>query len=405
MSEPGDDSPFESDPVAGPDSTEPGPPLRAPTWTEVVGLANDAFTASNHWLLATDKLHVAIHVLGIDPNDAALGPLRTAMRFLLREVRGPQAEVSLSYFDLPGGGVLTPKSVKPETRDGWRRLSTALTHPAARARLFDLLWQTGGTSVLADCGAALDAYLEVAALRPYRLQQPGSEGGPMLEAGEIEWQRHDRDLALGRALTISHVASRAEAGAKSAARSREIGLSRLDEYLGDARPNAGNTLLLLALLVRQRRLLSDDQRAALNRSLEAALSKYAAQDYLVDELAELLIRLLPGQRSRAQRLRVKARLAIADDRPQPAVKMHFLERAAALARDFRIEDLRVEATRRMQAIKWEDLGLQTFRSETELPWEAAQADVLRMCEGATWREALRTWLLSPSPTGSVEEWS
>ncbi|KAA1399655.1 hypothetical protein [Aeromicrobium ginsengisoli] len=307
-----------------------------------------------------------------------------------------RAHVEMAPSGLHNGVPLALKRVPVEDLDVWRRIAKDVTHPAAKAHFYDLLFKKGGPRALNDAVEAVHAYMEVAKVDHYEVQV-GEE-----EERQFKWAAHNRNMAMGRALSLRHVVAKDSASAALVEEVQGLALRCINRILLDPSPHIGDLLMLVRLLTRGRRTLAPQQSEALKVAIEQALHKHQDRDHVIDDLVAQLILLEPSRADELNRVRVQARLTIAESQPHASVKMIHLERAATLARNHQFRDLHDEAIKQMQRISPEDLGFQTFSSEAPLQAEVLAAEIQRVSEGADWRDSLTSWLQTGSPSGNAE---
>ncbi|GAA1910642.1 hypothetical protein GCM10009737_10100 [Nocardioides lentus] len=389
----GDDAPG---PENG-DHEQESAPTRAPTWEEVIECANLAFLVGGHWHRVAGRLKGIVHSRGLDENDPLLVPLRRGLNFSLDPRAGDHANVDLSPVGFQSARqALSIKSVPPAEVDAWRTLATEADHPAAKAHFHDLLFKRGGPQALHHAAAAVASYMDVARVDHYVPEGDGEE------ERRFQWNAHSRNLAMGRALSLRHVVARDPASAHLVEDSQRLALARLGQLLDDPEPHIGDILLLIRLLTRGRRTLASAQALTLKALIESAVDKHRDRDDVVDALVAQLLLLEPSRATELNRLRVQVRLDLAASQSRGGVRMIHLERAASLARDFQIRDLHDEAIRQMQRASASDLDFQTFSTEGALQAEVIAAEIVRVSDGASWRDALTSWLKTGSPSGNAE---
>lgn len=382
----------------GPDpSAELPSATRAPTWEEVINCANLAFLVGGNWHRVAGRLAAIIRSQNLNENDPLLVSLRRGLNFYLDTRDGNAVNVEMAPVGFQSAGKLASiKSVPAKEVDAWRRIATEADHPAAKAHFHDLLFRRGGPQALQHASAAITSYMDVARVDHY------VPAGDDDEERQFHWTAHSRNLAMGRALSLRHVVARDPESVHLVEDSQRLALERLGQLLSDRESHIGDLLLLIRLLTRSRRTLAAAQAVSLKSVIESALDKHRDRDDVVDALVAQLLLLEPSRAPELNRLRVQVRLDIAASQPRGGVRMIHLEGAASLARDFQFRDLHDEAIRQMQRASPEDLDFQTFAHEGALQVEVVAAEIVQVSEGATWRDALTSWLQSGSPSGSAE---
>jgi hypothetical protein len=291
-----------------------------------------------------------------------------------------------SFFEpmMEGEGFCYPPrldSITDEECEVWGAVADAVSSPIARARLNDLCFERRWGDVGARGRAAINAYLEMATVDPYSLDE---NRRLLVSLGRVDWL--SRALANGSGMGDVERVERTAAAIVVAA----------IESLAQERPEAGVALGLIETLV-------DAERAEADDLLNAARMKYGSDHWNLDQTLVLQLRRLRGndeRRESLQRDRVLGAMKHAET-CEPLVKMHFLQEAIKLARDYGLADLTQESTRRLQSISEEDLGLKEVRVEVPLPPGAIEAGVAEILNVGSWQDALRQ-LCSVPPSGSLD---
>jgi len=379
-------------------------PVPEPTISAVVRLADEAFGASGDWWQLPNDVHAGLDRLRWPEQGPGATALRHAVGFWLREVRPgdgrSRTQVDLVHHELTGGEwhPPQPRTVADDVAERWRAIAGQSTSAMARARCADLLVKRGGSAAPAWAEVAMSAYLQLASRQPHtvHLGEEYSEPGSYT----IQVDEHAAIQALGRGMSLQHIARSQPGSAQLASELRDLAFSIAAELLNDARPHVGPIMQLLSLLDSDA-LLSGAQQQTLLHLLERALDRHQDQPWTVDEAAALLTRRAPARRQELIRRRIQARLDLAEAAAQPAVRQAHLEDAARLAEQHNVRDLRDQATLGLQSIDREDLGLVEFSAQVSIPRALLDAKVERLAAGWNRAEALQAWLTDPPPTGDV----
>ncbi|MEG3635209.1 DUF4209 domain-containing protein [Micromonospora palythoicola] len=388
----GDASPSDAD---APDSE---PVLRPPTEDDLAHLVDLAFATATAWTRLPDRFYTLARGTGIDPDSAPTQPVLRALGFFLtEETKAGRRLVELRWKTGFHTEALPPprlRSVADAEAEAWERLAGKVTHPAARARLLDMLVLRGGTGTPDRAAAAVAAYLDHAMAPSTVIRRSGDDDV------EARWLDRGLTLSLGRALSLTRIAAAAATGPAITKRAVAVALNFAGARVRSKRPQVGSALSTLALLAANRGLLDPAETAQLLSLIEEEAAHHADLDHVVDQLMDLLILVDPSRREAAHRLRVKTRLDLAVGR-EPMVAMGFLEEAARLARTFHLDDLRDEAVREMQRVARFDHGLRSISTQITIPGPIIDAEVRRASDGADWRESMSNWLATPAPSGDL----
>jgi hypothetical protein len=285
---------------------------------------------------------------------------------------------------MEGDGFSYPPRLDTITSDDcavWGAVADAVRSPVARARLNDLCFERRCGDPGARGRAAIDAYLEMAAIDPYSLDE---NRRLFVSLGRVDW--------LGRAATH---ASRMRDGERIERAVAAI-VSAATESLEREEQEPGVALGLIAALV-------DADRAEADELLERARAKYAGDQWNLDQTLVLQLRRLKGEDERRETLQRDRVVGLMEhaEKCEPLVRMSFLQDAIKLARDYGSTDLVEECTRRLQSIGEDDLGLQEVRVELPLPPGTIEAGVKEILDLESWQDALRQ-LCSNPPSGDTE---
>jgi len=266
----------------------------------------------------------------------------------------------------------------------WLEAADRVQSALARARLNDICWEGGFGPDRGNRGRrAADAYFEHAeALAPYD-HQPADSLVPMARldalkrAGRIAGQLSDGER-LARICEAAHSAAR--------------------ESLASSNYEPGVALGLIGALLEAR--YAD---AAIDGLLSTARERYASDRFILADVLQLeLTRASTTERQVALQRELIFNAVVQADQTEGLVRMHHLENAITMARDFGQPDLVDELTARLQALGDEDLGLVAQSVTTEIPREAVEEYLSRFTNATDWREAFLRLIQSP-PSGNVAE--
>ncbi|WP_160050482.1 hypothetical protein [Nocardiopsis sp. FR4] len=318
------------------------------------GLNPQISSAAVRELLMTFSYSLQSTPIGSSKPDTSLVPLK-----------GP------SYFPRP------LNDADDQTRALWVDLTSAVTHPVARARCADILFALKLARNRRDAAEqAVRAYLDTV-------------GG--------SFQVYEQGEGLLRALTLA----------------RSVGLSELEQQvvsaMMDMTENALRTddtsyvavPLLDSLAAPSRRKKAQPADPKVDDLLDVALQAYT-ESHVVKEVADIVRRRAAGDEARIQRAseaQIHALLKEADNAREALIKVYYLNEAASTARQFGVWHLEEVAVSRLQSappVEWK-----TLETEFKVPSEIFRNYLIPYGRARSWQEALRFWLQSECPSGSV----
>jgi hypothetical protein len=266
----------------------------------------------------------------------------------------------------------------PDVSNLWEALIGVVTHPRPLARLHDLLFTARRGDIGEHGRLAIAHYLDAA---PTAIE-------------------HDRVEVLLRSWTIARAMKRDADENTARAAMWVLVEDHADRDDGGA---PGVTLPLLnALLVAPRDPAVTASEPDLDPLLEDLAAKYQ-NDFLVDRIALCQRRRANGDQTKLDaidRRRVQARLDHAASSADGHVRMHFLERAAALARDLGVDDLADTAVTAMQNISPDELKWVHFSASAAVPVQVYESYLRVFDFIPDWRAGLGEWLATGAPSGA-----
>lgn len=259
----------------------------------------------------------------------------------------------------------------------WEALAGTVTHPRPLARLHDLLFTARRGNVGEHGRCAITHYLATA-----------------LQATD-----HDRVELLLRTWTIARATRRDADEATARAEMWTLAHAHAGQPNGGAPGIALPLLAALAVAPRDPALTTSEPE--LDAVLDDLSGKYRS-DHLIDTVAGLQRKRAAGDKAMLDaidRRRIQARFDRAADAPAGQVRMHFLQAAAALARDLGVEDMADRAVVEMQNIKPEELEWVHFTASSAVPTQIYEAYLREFDSNPDWRVGLATWLTTSPPSG------
>ena len=325
--------------------------------------------------------------LTAEEREDIIGVIAAAFDYHESETAGSGGEYFGPMYEL--GGRRYPallNEVPREVAEVWAAAADQLVAPIARARLNDLCFVGGWGNRGARARAAFDARLEAADALAER-----ASGGdrPVVEFARL---RH-----FGRALSLSrHVsdAGRAEQAVDGI-------VAAIDKSFAQPEAEPGITLGYVEILLEN---ASEDHDVG--PYLVRARERYKGDFHNTDETIKLQLRqrgLDDQARTSLHRERIANRLDQGESEEEGLVRLVHLEAAVQLAVRYHQDDLRDEATSRLQQIRVEDINLQEQSVEIKIPTEEIEAHIATFTDQPTWELALLRLISFEPPSGNTAE--
>lgn len=241
------------------------------------------------------------------------------------------------------GGVFPPplNTISDEILAEWVTVLEKVQHPILSSRLADLLWvRRWGNRPDLFARQAIDSYLEVA---------------------KGNWVELYRANCLTRALSVCKQISDGER--KTRIISATMKACALELKSDEWRP--GVSLRLIEALVK---LPKGEIPNEVDNLLNKALEVYKKDAWIVENVLGLMIRRADVRKQKELQLhQISKWVEEADKSEQGIIKLHNLEHALELARNYGFQDVADEMRRRIQSVPEEDLQLKTYSSQIEIP--------------------------------------
>jgi hypothetical protein len=309
-------------------------------------------------------------IIGDNQDDVDRQHLADAFRFHVDKQDGGMRFAPMATFT-DGTSVPVPLAEIPEdTCETWAGVVYHATHPRARARLHDLLFERRWGDVGAHAAGAINAYIE--------------------EVAPIDPPSQRTVDGLARALELATLTKRSDMADRVIAELLRTSEASLD----DPDPKPGVALRLLRVLVDAR--LSDP---AVDQLLVRARETYH-DAWNVENTIKLQLRRAPDAEARSalQRARVERWLEEAEN-VDPLVAVMHREKAARLARAAGLTDLADRAVHAMQSADPPELARITVPSTIT---DQQIEDFIESLIADTWWDSVIRVLSSGPPTGDVD---
>ncbi len=150
--------------------------------------------------------------------------------------------------------------------------------------------------------------------------------------------------------------------------------------------------------------MMNGERTQIRSILDLAASSYVdptSADWIADCRRNLAT--TGAERTAATREQVAMYIATAESEDAGFRKMHWATEASNLASRYGDTESRDRAVRLMQSIPAESMGWEAHESTVTLPISALRSHVRRYKFSADWRQALRVFLASKSPSGDYQQ--
>ncbi|MEU4770023.1 hypothetical protein AB0H12_43075 [Actinosynnema sp. NPDC023794] len=304
--------------------------------------------------------------------------LVNAFLYTLYHEEIPQAGAELSPLDGPSLLPMAMRDAPSDVRDAWLALASEVTHPVARARLYDIAFTLRlSRNSRHTAEQAARAYVDGV----------GGSQRPQVQADGVV-----------RAWTLARSVG-------STALEQEIATIMLalacDMVDRDEHPYAVIPMLC-ALIAPPRGKTAEAIDPRVDDVLERALATYP-QTHVLKDLAAVVRKRAAGDAARvdaANRRLIEAMLAEARAATEPMIIRMLFHDAASVARQLGVPDLEKIAVAALQsapALAWDSTAY-----TVNLPASFFDLYLPGFDEATDWREALSIWLHTGSPTGRHE---
>lgn len=348
--------------------------------TRVAQLLDEAADGSDDWYRIGERLRE----LAVNEDQDLIGPVIAALQYDFIEPTETQRRNQWGPYgpmlELTDGRVypLQLNDVPDDWLALWTEVLDHLRHPAARARLHDLLWERRwGSRPDLHARSAVDAYDELAA---------------------TPWEPLYRAEALVRALELARAVSDEE-------RSQRIISKTLDATAVSIESERREPGVALRLVESVMSLPRDEQPQRVDELLSQAGTKYAPDPWLLQSIADLQAA-RAGSDSGAVRsiyMRQVDQWRAAAGRASGLICLKHLESALELARVHGFRDVAETIRKEIQDISVEEMDLKELSTTVEISRERMQRFHDAFLSGADWRECLSLFASYGPPSGSHEE--
>ncbi|WP_158641431.1 DUF4209 domain-containing protein [Amycolatopsis eburnea] len=340
---------------------------------ELITLADSAAAAaSTGWHEVSTSLQPCRDAADIDA-------IAVAFDYRMTEAGEADESVFASAWTLGGKTYPAPLGTLPTSvADLWAAVADSSSTSPVRARLNDLLFSLGRQPRHIHAERACLAYLE-------------------LSVGN--WIPLYRALALVRALDIARQMKRDDLAQRTMAQM----ITDAREYVEDAEWHPGVPFRLLKRLVAEK-----NPPEAVDDLLATARTRYADDPHIEADVAALQRRRAKGNKDELDRIdREIATIWIAAAETTWGLrKMNHLIKAIEYSRNHGHNDLVAQATKALQEIDNDEMGLQSIRRSVEIPGEQIRRWVDHIAADDDWRVCLQRFThggIGVPPSGLTDE--
>ena len=341
-----------------------------------------AAEANQPWVIL-QKLGERAHAEPDFEDNPGLPYAETALAYsFVEDKKNPESVVlGVRLSDASDEWPLAFKNVSSIEKQVWCEIAEQCTHHLAKAHMLD---------VALSCGAirGRDVAKEIAELY-------------LTVAQDVNIEVYYRGACLRRCWSIarSYGLHTLEAQARSASYQMAQLLFKLPEI------PTGILLQPFEIITVNPRCgeFNDPSRQEVRDLLKQIRFRSATNVSTLEGVSELLVRvaITDSERDEARRSLIESYLALGES-AKGMIASSYFEEAAENASKFGFTDLRDRAVQLLQAVPYEELGMQTLPIELPIPNYAIDATLARYRHSRDALSALDIWLAGASPTGSYE---
>lgn len=359
-----------------------------------VALMDTAYAEAPRFGLA-DYIANQYHVHGLEPDSPVVRELVYVVSYVLRLPFGSDVGCDLEPADNSETRPWPPRmaDVAGPVIELWRDLAANVTHPAAQARLFDLLFIRRDGNGRQRALAAINGYIAATPTRP------------------------SLDLEVAQYLVRAWNLARQIGDLPSEETVRKEMVVRINTAIVTGPVAAGTVLSMLAAVATPPRKPkkaaqspasggisgATAQDTEIDATLAAAVSTYTDSHIVSMITSWMRARATdPKEVERINRREVQAYLDEAGA-AQGFLSQHRLRAAISVATRHGLNDLVQDATARMQKMAPSDLGFSEVSSSVQLPRSHVERWLARFTESGDWRMGLALFLATSCPSGELED--
>lgn len=354
--------------------------------TQIVNVINIVAAEANQPWMILQKLGERAHAAPDLKDNPVLPYAERALAYSFVDDKKPgSVTLGVRLSDASNKWPLDFKDVSPDEKQVWCDIASQCTHHLAKAHMLDVALSSGTIRGRDVAQEIADLYLAV--------------------AQDVNIEVYYRGGCLRRCWSIARSCRlhTLEAQARSASYQMAHQLAQL--MLKPSEIPVGILLQPFEIITVDPRYgdFSAPNRQEVQTLLKQIRSRSTTNVSTLEGVSELLVRvaITDSERDEARRSLIESYLALGES-AKGMIASSYFEEAAENASKFGFTDLRDRAVQLLQAVPYEELGMQTLPIELPIPNYAIDATLARYRHSRDALSALDIWLAGTCPTGSYE---
>lgn len=354
--------------------------------TQIVNVINIVAAEANQPWMILQKLGERAHAAPDLKDNPVLPYAERALAYSFVDDKKPgSVTLGVRLSDASNKWPLDFKDVSPDEKQVWCDIASQCTHHLAKAHLLDVALSSGTIRGRDVAQEIADLYLAV--------------------AQDVNIEVYYRGGCLRRCWSIARSCGlhTLEAQARSASYQMAHQLAQL--MLKPSEIPVGILLQPFEIITVDPRYgdFSAPNRQEVQTLLKQIRSRSTTNVSTLEGVSELLVRVAStdSERNEARRSLIESYLALGES-AKGMIASSYFEDAARIADKYGYIDLRDRAVQLLQAVPYEELGMQTLSIELPIPHYAIDTTLARYRHSRDGLSALDIWLAGASPTGSYE---
>lgn len=354
--------------------------------TQIVNVINIVAAEANQPWMILQKLGERAHAAPDLKDNPVLPYAERALAYSFVDDKKPgSVTLGVRLSDASNKWPLDFKDVSPDEKQVWCDIASQCTHHLAKAHMLDVALSSGTIRGRDVAQEIADLYLAV--------------------AQDVNIEVYYRGGCLRRCWSIARSCGlhTLEAQARSASYQMAHQLAQL--MLKPSEIPVGILLQPFEIITVDPRYgdFSAPNRQEVQTLLKQIRSRSTTNVSTLEGVSELLVRVAStdSERNEARRSLIESYLALGES-AKGMIASSYFEDAARIADKYGYIDLRDRAVQLLQAVPYEELGMQTLSIELPIPHYAIDTTLARYRHSRDGLSALDIWLAGASPTGSYE---